>query len=185
MDADEGTRLVTLLDVQPGEHVADVGAGDGEWLEPLVDAVGPSGGAIATEVTDELVDELRAFVEGRGWSNVKVVRGDQDTTGLEPGCCDAILLRMVYHHFEDPPTMRADLARALLPGGRLVVVETELQETWSELDGVPDRGGHGIPLSMLIDEMTRDHFVEVERHTGWNGDDDRYAIVFTAVRSPR
>ena len=37
---------------------------------------------------------------------VTAVLGTATDTGLADGCCDAILLRMVYHHFEDPAAMR-------------------------------------------------------------------------------
>jgi Methyltransferase domain len=65
----------------------------------------------ATEVKDDLLDEIRDRAERAGLGNVQTVRGDQDGTGPPPGCCDAILLRMVYHHFENPERMEASLRR--------------------------------------------------------------------------
>jgi len=74
--------------------------------------------------------------------------------------------------------MRADLARALRPGGRLVIVDTVPQAGWRRLTEVPERGGHGIRLAALVAEMTADGWSEVERRKRWMGDPDRYAVVF-------
>ncbi|MEM1206547.1 MAG: methyltransferase domain-containing protein [Acidobacteriota bacterium] len=178
VDADEASEILRLLDLRPGSTVADVGAGDGEWTAGLAAAVGDRGRVWATEVTEELVEELQDVVDGDGLQQVRVVLGDDLNTGLPEACCDAVLLRMVYHHFTDPGAMRADLRRSLKPGGRLLIIDIVPQIHWEELEGVPDRGGHGIPLEALVDEMTGDGFREVGRTVPWNDDSERYAVVF-------
>ena len=113
-----------------------------------------------------------------GLKNVTTVLGTQDDTGLPPGCCDAILLRMVYHHFTDPARMRASLRSALRRGAPLVVIDTEPQKNWRHLEGVPERGGHGIKEEDLVREMTADGFEVAARHDDWPGDGERYCVVF-------
>jgi protein-L-isoaspartate O-methyltransferase len=180
----EGARLASLLGAHPGATVADVGAGEGRWTIELAEAVGPAGRVFATEVEKSLLEKIEARLEAEGIGNVEVVRGDQRSTGLPAACCDAILLRLVYHHFVDPEAMRADLARALRPGGRLAIVETRPQSSWRRLEGVPERGGHGIEVEDLIGEMAQAGFRPVERHGGWNGDADRFAVVFEKAAAP-
>jgi len=176
--ADEARRLLQVLDLQAGERVADVGAGDGDWLPPLVRRVGPEGQVFATEVTDALVADLQDFTEREELSTVTVLRGADQHTGLAADCCDAILLRMVYHHFTDPAAMRASLRDALRPGGRVAVVDIAPQKNWRTLEGVPERGGHGIAPDDLIAEMTADGFALESRHDRWNDDPDRFCVVF-------
>jgi predicted methyltransferase len=62
-------------------------------------------------------------VANAGLTNVTVVEAGERTTSLEPGCCDAIYMRRVYHHFTDAPAINASLHAALKPGGRLVIIE--------------------------------------------------------------
>lgn len=178
VSAAELELIVEALQLEPGSVVADVGAGDGEWAVQLARHVGEQGHVWATEVDQDEVEEIEDRVLGAFLNNVTVVLGDVSTSGLPPGCCDAILLRLVYHHFTKPQEMRASLRRAMRPGGLLAIVDISPQGSWRDLPGVPDRGGHGIPVADLIREMTSDGFEVVSRREEWNGDADRYCVVF-------
>lgn len=175
--AGERERLVRILRIEPGDVVADVGAGEGEWAVGLAAAVGSAGRVWATEVDEEALAAMRRRVADAGLSNVAVVAGTQSATGLPERCCDAILLRMVYHHFTEPEAMRRDLLRALRPGGLLLVVDIVPQEHWSALPGTPERGGHGIVRSDLLAEMTAAGFEVVSVHDAWNDDPERYGVL--------
>lgn len=176
--ASESDRIVKALGLRSGQSVADVGAGDGDFTVPLARAVGPDGRVFATEVEDDKLEKVRSAVSAADLANVTVLRGEQSTTGLPDGCCDAILLRLVYHHFTDPAAMRRSLWTALKPGGRLGVVETTPQKAWRELPGVPERGGHGIAAKELLADMERDGFAVVDRYYEWPAEGDSYCVVF-------
>lgn len=180
--ASETDQLVAALGLRAGHRAADVGAGDGEWAERLARVVGETGHVIATEVDQDDIEKIQRRIKDAGLANVATVLGSQQDTGLPAGCCDAILLRMVYHHFTEPARMRASLRAALRPGARLAIVDTEPQGSWRRLEGVPDRGGHGIRQEDLVREMTGDGFEIVARHRAWNGDDHRYCLVFRRAR---
>jgi len=174
----EAARTIEALGLQPGLQVADVGTGNGEWAERISREVGETGHVYATEVDRDKLQMVDTRVKDAGLKNVTTILGTQEDAGLPPGCCDAILLRMVYHHFTDAHRMRASLRSALRRGARLVVIDTEPQKNWRHLDGVPDRGGHGIKEEDLVREMTTDGFEVVARHEDWAGDGDRYCVVF-------
>ena len=174
----EATRTIAALGLRPGLQVADVGAGNGEWSERIAREVGESGHVYATEVDRDDLQKVETRLRDAGLRNATTILGTQDDTGLPAGCCDAILLRMVYHHFANPARMRASLRSALRPGAPLVVIDTEPQKTWRRLEGVPDRGGHGVAEKALVREMTADGFEVVARYDDWAGDGDRYCVVF-------
>ena len=188
--AGELDRIVEVLAIRPGMTVADVGAGDGDWSLAIAERVGRTGRVIATEVDQDELRKIEQRVEAAGLSNITALLGHQEDAGLPEGCCDAILLRMVYHHFVDPPAMLGSLRRAMRPGGRLAVIDITPQTHWRRLQGVPERGGHGIPTEDqaeavlrhlpedLIDEISEQGFELVARHEDWNGDRDRFCVVF-------
>jgi len=177
--ADETEKIIGELGLRPGMSAADVGAGEGRFTAALAREVGASGSVYATEVEADKLEKIQEKAKADGIPNLRTVLGDQTSTGLPDGCCDAILLRMVYHHFTDPASMRRSLWSALRPGGRVVVVEVPPQGGWRRLDGVPERGGHGIPARELIADMRGSGFAVVSHHEEWPGEeDDSYCVVF-------
>jgi predicted methyltransferase len=174
----ERERLVAALALHEGMHIADVGAGDGDWTERLAEEVGPAGHVWATEIEADDVEKIEKRASRAGLQNVTVILGTETNTGLPDGCCEAILLRMVYHHFTQPAPMRASLRRALRPGALMAVIDLQPRGDWGDLDGVPDRGGHGIRDEELVEEMTSDGFEVVARYDDWSGSGNRYCVVF-------
>lgn len=153
-------RILELLDLSRGGSVADVGAGSGVWTMGLARAVGIRGRVYATEVRGELVAGLKVLVGHGGLRNVRVVRGSQDDMGLAPRCCDAALVRLVYHAFQKPALMRASLGAALKPGGRVLIVD--FQPTAADLSR----------------EMGEVGFTHVRTIENWSGQKGLYAALF-------
>jgi ubiquinone/menaquinone biosynthesis C-methylase UbiE len=182
VDSKEVSRLVEILDVDPGEVFADVGAGDGRFSIALARSVGEGGRIFATEVDPDDLKKIEKAVETEKLDNVEVVRGTQDETGLPEACCDGILLRRVYHHFQKPAAMQESMRRALKDGGLLLAIDFGEKSTWSRPEGVPEsRHGHGIDKDLLLSEMERTGFTLV-RELPW--EDGDYALLFRAVAVP-
>jgi SAM-dependent methyltransferase len=178
VDRSELSKIVATLDLGPGEEVADVGAGDGEWSVELARTVGGTGRVYATEVDADKIAKIRERVGREELENVEVVRGTQETSGLPDGCCDGILLRRVYHHFQNPRAMRESLRRALRDDGLLLIVDFGVKKSWRRPEGVPaSRPGHGIERDLLVSEMKGSGF-ELVRDLDWEEDD--YALLFRA-----
>ena len=109
----------------------------------------------ATEIDAKKLEELRAEVAKRKLQNVIVVESKEADTGLSTACCDAIFLRRVYHHLTKPAEFDANLVRSLKPGGRLAIIDFPARSGLDPVEGVPsNRGGHGIPQKIVIEELT-------------------------------
>ena len=154
-NADEIKRLAALMEWKPGTAVADIGAGDGGYSFAAAGHVGASGKVYATEIDSKKLEELRAEVAKRKLQNVAIVESKEADTNLPTACCDAIFLRHVYHHLTKPTEFDANLVRSLKPGGRLAIIDFPPRSGLDRVEGVPsNRGGHGIPQKIVIEELT-------------------------------
>jgi ubiquinone/menaquinone biosynthesis C-methylase UbiE len=117
----EFQQIAQLLKVSDGTVVADVGAGSGEWTSRLAMRVGQQGHVFTTEVKGPQVQGLRQMT--RKLKNITVVFGSQQDAGLPANCCDAMLLRLVYHAFTDPGVMRDGIREAMKTGGLVLVID--------------------------------------------------------------
>jgi len=148
-------RLAELMQWKAGTIVADIGAGDGNYSFAAAEIVGPTGRVYATEIDTDKLKQIRADVLKRKLANVIVVEGAVDDTKLPTECCDAIYLRHVYHHLTQPVEFDRNLVRSLKPGARLAIIDFPANENLPPVEGVPrNRGGHGIPERIVVDELT-------------------------------
>jgi ubiquinone/menaquinone biosynthesis C-methylase UbiE len=175
--ADEIKRLAALMEWKPGTIAADIGAGDGRYSFAAVEHVGAAGKVYATEIDAKKLEELRAEVAKRKLQNVVVVESKEADTNLPAACCDAIFLRRVYHHLTKPAEFDAQLVRSLKPGGRLAIIDFPPRGGLDPVEGVPaNRGGHGIPQKILIEELTAAGLQMVKVVNDWPEND--YCVLF-------
>jgi precorrin-6B methylase 2 len=114
-------RLVAALGLRPGDRVADIGAGGGFLTLRLARAVGPGGRVFATDVDGEALAALQARADAEHLGQIEVRRVAPDAPGLEPRCCDVVLLAEVDHLLGDRTAYFRALAPLVRPGGRIVV----------------------------------------------------------------
>jgi ubiquinone/menaquinone biosynthesis C-methylase UbiE len=116
-------EIVAAAGVQTGDVVADVGAGTGAFMEPLVDAVGETGHVMSVEISIRFVERLRQVADEEGYDNVTAVFSSFTSATLPPVSVDRMIVIDTYHHFDDFEAMLASMLAALKPGGVLTVVD--------------------------------------------------------------
>ncbi len=170
-------ELARLMEIERGDVIADVGAGDGDWSIALAREVGPEGRVYAQEIDSSEIRKIERAVKRADLENVTPILGDKQQTKLDDECCDAVLLRTVYHHFSHPEEMRAELWRILKPGKVIAVVDFAPRGRSSR---------HGVSADDLISEMTGSGFELIGRHDGWENEKNRFLLLFRKVaRSDR
>lgn len=122
-DREEKTSLlVQNLPLQAGDVVADIGAGTGYFSFRMAERV-PQGKVLAVDIQQEMLNIIEARKAEGSPDNVETLLGTERDPRLPADSIDLILLVDAYHEFAWPREMGEAMARALKPGGQLILVE--------------------------------------------------------------
>lgn len=115
-------HVIRALELTPRMAVADVGAGTGYFAVRLARAL-PEGDVIATDVEPTMVGFMTERARRENLPNLRALRSTRSASGLAARTVDRILVVHVWHHIEGRTDYARDLAAALRPDGRLLVVD--------------------------------------------------------------
>jgi ArsR family transcriptional regulator len=175
-------RAVTRL-VDPALRVADVGTGTGILALELA-RLGLR--VVAIDHSTRMLDAARSKLEEEGLSGIELRQGEAGALPLADGEVDAALAHMVIQYLPSPAEAIREMARAVRPGGVVVVVDfvahehewmrQELGVTWlgfslDEIEGWFSEAG-------LVE-------VQLETHEGLSTARDLPATVIASGRRPR
>jgi ubiquinone/menaquinone biosynthesis C-methylase UbiE len=121
-------RVVQMLNVHPGEEVADLGAGSGYFTLRLAQEVGSAGKVYALDVEKDMLAQIERRAEEEGLQNIETILSDPDDPKLGSRSVDLIFICNVLHHIENRAAYYPYLLRALRPGGRLVNIDFHKRE---------------------------------------------------------
>lgn len=102
------------------ETALDLGTGTGRILELLSPRVGR---AIGVDANRDMLAIARATLARAGVSNAQVRQGDLYALPTPQNAFDLVVVHQVLHFLDDAGRAVREAARALRPGGRLIVVD--------------------------------------------------------------
>lgn len=133
-------RLRRRLGDLRGKRVFEPGCGAGPLTARLAEWVGAAGRVLALDACSGMVARCEQAVAGQ--THVRALRGKAEDAALEAAAWDLVLCFRLYPHLEDADSFLARCARALAPGGELVVANLEgsreLNAMHARRDGVHD-----------------------------------------------
>jgi ubiquinone/menaquinone biosynthesis C-methylase UbiE len=109
-------ELLSLLDPDPDDLIADVGSGTGFYTRDVAPAA-------ARVLGIDLQPAMHALFRERGLpENVALLSADAEALPLADACLDGAVATMTFHEVATDHAL-AELARVLVPGGRFAVVD--------------------------------------------------------------
>jgi SAM-dependent methyltransferase len=75
------------------------------------------------DLTPAMIARARALAEEKGAGNVNWAIGEALPLPVRDGAFTIVSSRFAFHHFPEPRAVLAEMARACVPGGRIVVVD--------------------------------------------------------------
>jgi ubiquinone/menaquinone biosynthesis C-methylase UbiE len=113
-------RLVTLTAPQKDWRMLDVATGGGH----VAYAFAPHVARVwATDITQEMLDQVKAEASKRALTNVRVTYAKAETLPFEDSSFDLVTCRIAPHHFDSIPDFLKEVYRVLKPGALFALVD--------------------------------------------------------------
>ena len=164
-------RVMDILGIAPGKHVADIGAGSGWFTVRAARRVGTGGLVYAVDINREAIRYIDERVQKEQLKNVQTILSSADDPTLPANSLDAVLLLKTYHEVSHPVVLLGNLRAALRAGAKV---------------GVIDRNGngedHGVGKEVVIREANQAGYGLAAQYDFVKPDKMDYFLVFTAER---
>ena len=113
-------RLVTLTAPQKDWRMLDIATGGGHVAYTFAPHVAR---VWATDITQEMLDQVKAEAARRGLGNVRVAYAKAEALPFEDASFDLVACRIAPHHFDSIPDFLAEVHRVLKPGATAAIVD--------------------------------------------------------------
>lgn len=125
--------LLGLVDIEPGQTVADFGCGPGAMLVEMARRVGPGGHVHGLDVNADFVESARKKAAGEGFSGRITLHHLTGTSlPLEAGTLELILAKNVMVYVDDAAGMFREFRRVVRKGGRVLAIDSDFATTIME-----------------------------------------------------
>ena len=115
-------RAVELLRLQRGDSVVELGCGTGINFPLIIGQIGSEGRLIGVDLSPKMLACAQERVERSGWKNIELIQSDIVTYGFPEGV-NGVLAFGVFGYIADPDHIIKAASHALVPGGRLVIMD--------------------------------------------------------------
>ncbi|AVH67640.1 SAM-dependent methyltransferase [Nostoc sp. 'Peltigera membranacea cyanobiont' 213] len=119
---EQPSKIVSLLNLQSNNVVADIGAGTG-YLSFRIAPLLTDGKVLAVDVQPEMLEIIELFKKEKNITNVDPVLATLSNPNLPCESVDLALMVDAYHELEYPQEVMQGIVKALKPGGKVVLVE--------------------------------------------------------------
>lgn len=114
------SELMRVLSLRSGEHILELGSGNGIFARELVDCLG-SGGRVVGLDSSETINGMAQHFCPQG----EFVLGDAVSLPFEDVTFDAVVAAQLFSFLDDVDQALKEAFRVLRPGGRIVILDTD------------------------------------------------------------
>ncbi len=146
---------IALMDIQPTDHVLDVGCGSGVAIK-LIAQIAVEGFVAGVDYSEEMVQQaLRRNAAAVRAGRVEIKHGDVAALPYDDESFDKIIATETFNFWPDPVVNLQEVRRVLRPGGLVALAMEGSKEApnWQKLAAQTARMGLSIYSGAEMEEM--------------------------------
>ena len=114
--------MLDLAGVQVGSRVLDVAAGSGESTLMVARRIGPTGYALAADVSANMLNAAAEAARTAGVTNIETRVMNAENIELDADSFDVVICRIALMLFPNPAKALGEMHRVVKPGGKVAVM---------------------------------------------------------------
>ncbi|WP_328412379.1 arsenite methyltransferase [Nocardia sp. NBC_00403] len=176
-----------VAELREGERVLDLGSGGG--IDVLLSArrVGPTGKAYGLDMTEEMLALALENTAKAAARNVEFLEGNIEAIPLPANTIDVVISNCVINLSVDKPAVFAEMARVLIPGGRIGIADVVAEDELTPPQRA-ERGDHvgciagALSFTEYRNHLTAAGFADIEITSTHQVADGMHSAIIKAVK---
>ena len=142
-------QIIEAIALNPGQSIADIGAGGGYFSLRFAKIVGQEGKVYAVDTSPHFLKFIKKSAEDEGLNNVIPTLVSEDRLDIPEKSLDFIFMRNVTHHVPNRVKYFRNLRCFLKTDSKIIIIEYK-RSKFSIFRGT---FGHHVPKEIIIQEV--------------------------------
>jgi ubiquinone/menaquinone biosynthesis C-methylase UbiE len=155
----KANEIIKVLNIQPGQTIADIGSGGGFFAFLFSQQVGEKGKVYAIDTNQDFLEFINKQASKQGITNVTTIHTTEQSIPLLTQPVDLLFVRSVYHHLQNRTQYFLEAKKLFASQGRIAIIEFSQQGSKFSFHR---RCGHNVPKEIIIEEMTKAGYIVSE-----------------------
>ena len=144
--------ILKILNIQPGQTIADIGSGGGFFTFLFSHIVRDKGTVYAIDTNEDFLNYIISQAAENGLTNIKTVLATEESIPIPHHSVDLVFVRNVYHHLQNRVQYFTQVKHLLSPFARVSIIEYSRQ---GSVLSFHRRCGHNVPQEIIVEEMNK------------------------------
>ena len=115
------SKVISLLNVQPGVHFLDIGCGTGWAVGQVAKLVDDQGSFYGVDLSPKMIEKAKSNFRGR--DHLFFTQANVESIPLNSDFFDSIICTNSFHHYPNPAKALNEMYRLLKSGGKVYILD--------------------------------------------------------------